>query len=131
MFKGGDQSHKRTILVRRAYSEQAPSDWDNNSATHMGGLILSIMANFGGWGGASYSWDIYELSECYSRMFAGAALCGNSCMFAIFLRGGGTTGAAYHIYSDQTIENSSYSPSPIPSAPQIAYAANQIFQSGD
>lgn len=131
VFKGGDQSHKRTILVRRAYSEQAPSDWDNNSATHMGGLILSIMANFGGWGGASYSWDIYELSECYSRMFAGAALCGNSCMFAIFLRGGGTTGAAYHIYSDQAIENGSYSPSPIPSAPQIAYASDQIFQSGN
>lgn len=131
VFKGGDQSHKRTILIRRAYSEQAPSDWDNNSATHMGGLILSIMVNFGGWGGASYSWDIYELSECYSRMFAGAALCGNSCMFAIFLRGGGATGAAYHIYSDQTIENGSYSPSPIPSAPQIAYASDQIFQSGD
>lgn len=131
VFKGGDQSHKRTILIRRAYSEQAPSDWDNKSATHMGGLILSIMANFGGWGGATYSWDIYELSECYSRMFAGAALCGNSCMFAIFLRGGGTTGAVYHIYSDQTIENGSYSPSPIPSAPQIAYASDQIFQSGD
>ena len=131
VFKGGDQSHKRTILIRRAYAEQAPSDWDNNSSTHMGGLILSIMANFGGWGGASYSWDIYELSECYSRMFAGAALCGNSCMFAIFLRGGGSTGAAYHIYSDQTIENGSYSPSPIPSAPQIAYASDQIFLSGD
>ncbi len=131
VFKGGDQSHKRTILIRRAYSEQAPSDWDSKSATHMGGLILSIMANFGGWGGASYSWDIYELSECYSRMFAGAAICGNSCMFAIFLRGGGTTGAVYHIYSDQTIENGSYSPSPIPSAPQIAYASDQIFQSGD
>lgn len=131
VFKGGDQSHKRTILIRRAYSEQAPSDWDNKSATHMGGLILSIMANFGGWGGATYSWDIYELSECYSRMFAGAVLCGNSCMFAIFLRGGGTTGAVYHIYSDQTIESGSYSPSPIPSAPQIAYASDQIFQSGD
>ena len=52
-------------------------------------------------------------------------------MFAIFLRGGGTTGAVYHIYSDQTIENGSYSPSPIPSAPQIAYASDQIFQSGD
>lgn len=131
VLKGGDQSHKRTILIRRGYSEQAPADWDSKSATHMGGLILSIMANFGGWGGASYSWDIYELSECYSRMFAGAALCGNSCMFAIYLRGGGTTGAAYHIYSDQTIENSSYSPAPIPSAPQIAYASDQIFQSGD
>lgn len=131
ILKGGDQSHKRTILIRRGYSEQAPADWDNKSATHMGGLILSIMANFGGWGGASYSWDIYELSECYSRMFAGAAFCGNSCMFAIFLRGGGTTGAAYHIYSDQTIENGSYSPAPIPSAPQIAYASDQIFQSGN
>lgn len=131
ILKGGDQSHKRTILIRRGYSEQAPADWDNKSATHMGGLILSIMANFGGWGGASYSWDLYELSECYSRMFAGAAFCGNSCMFAIFLRGGGTTGAAYHIYSDQTIENSSFSPAPIPSAPQIAYASDLIFQSGD
>lgn len=131
IFKGGDQSHKRTILIRRNYSEQAPSDWDNNSSTHMGGLILSILANFGGWGGASYSWDIYELSECYSRMFAGAVHCGNSCMFAVFLRGGGTTGAVYHLYSDQTIENSSYSPAPIPSAPQIAYASDLIFQSGD
>lgn len=131
IFKGGDQSHKRTILIRRSYSEQAPSDWDNKSATHKGGLILSIMANFGGWGGASYSWDVYELSECYSRMFAGAAHCGNSCMFAIFLRGGGTTGAVYHIYSDQTIDNSSYSPSPIPAAPQIAYNSDLIFQSGD
>lgn len=131
VFKGGDQSHKRTILIRRNYSEQAPSDWDNNSATHMGGLILSIQVNFGGWGGASYSWDVYELSECYSRMFAGAAHCGNSCMFAIFLRGGGTTGAVYHIYSDQTIENNLYSPSPIPAAPQIAYNSDLIFQSGD
>lgn len=131
IFKGGDQSHKRTILIRRSYSEQAPSDWDNKSATHKGGLILSIMTNFGGWGGASYSWDVYELSECYSRMFAGGVHCGNSCMFAIFLRGGGTTGAVYHIYSDQTIDNSSYSPSPIPAAPQIAYNSDLIFQSGD
>lgn len=130
IFKGGDQSHKRTILIRRNYSEQAPSDWDNKSATHKGGLILSIMTNFGGWGGASYSWDIYELSECYSRMFAGAAYCGNYCMFAVFLRGGGTTGAVYHIYSDQTIENGSYSPAPIPAAPQIAYSSDLIFQSG-
>lgn len=128
VFKGGDQSHKRTILIRRVYSEQAPSDWNNNSTTHMGGLILSIQVNFGGWGGASYSWDIYELSECYSRMFAGATHCGNYCMFAAFLRGGGTTGAVYHIYSDQPIENSSYSPAPIPPAPQIAYSSDLIFE---
>lgn len=131
IFKGGEQSVKRDILIRRSYSEQAPADWDNNSTTHKGGLILLLKTNFGGWGGASYSWDIYELSECYSRMFAGAVHCGNSCMFAVFLRGGGATGAVYHLYSDQSIENTSYSPSPIPAAPQIAYSSDLIFQSGD
>lgn len=130
VFKGGEQTVKRDILVRRAYSEQAPSDWDNKSTTHKGGLILLLKTNFGGWGGAAYSWDIYELSESYSRMFAGAAHCGNNCMFAVFLRGGGTTGAVYHLYSDQPIESSSMSPSPIPAAPQIAYNSDLIFQSG-
>lgn len=131
VIKGGDQTVKRDILIRRGYSEQAPTDWDNNSTTHKGGLILLLKTNFGGWGGAVYSWDIYELSEMYSRMFAGAAHCGNSCMFAVYLRGGGTTGAVYHIYSDQPIENSIYSPSPIPASPQIAYNSDLIFQSGD
>lgn len=130
VFKGGDQTIKRDILIRRSYSEQAPTDWDNNSTTHKGGLSLLLKVNFGGWGGASYSWDIYELSEVYSRMFAGAAYCGNYCMFAVYLRGGGTGGAVYHLYSDQPIESDTYSPSPIPSAPQIAYNSDRIFQSG-
>ena len=43
---------------------------------------------------------------------------------------GGDTGAVYHLYSDQPIESSSYSPSPIPAAPQIAYGNDLIFQSG-
>lgn len=127
IFKGGDQSIKRDILIRRSYGEQAPSDWDNNSTTHKGGLSLLLKVNFGGWGGVAYSWDIYELSEMYSRMFAGAAYCGNNCMFAIFLRGGGDAGAAYHIYSDQAVESDAYSPSPIPPAPQIAYNKELIF----
>lgn len=128
IFKGGDQNFKRDILVRRVYSEQAPDTW--NTSTHKGGLILLIKSNFGGWGGIGYSWDIYELSEMYCRMFAGAQLCGNCCMFAVFLRGGGTTGAVYHIYSDQAIENNTYSPTPIPGSPQIAYNSDLIFQSG-
>lgn len=128
IFKGGDQTVKRDILIRRGYSEQAPDSW--NTTTHKGGLILLLKANFGGWGGISYSWDIYELSEMYCRMFAGATLCGNCCMFAIFLRGGGTTGAVYHIYSDQPIVSNAVSPSPIPAAPQIAYNSDLIFQSG-
>lgn len=128
VIKGGDQSIKRNILVRRSYSEQAPSDWAN-STTHIGGLILHIKTNFGGWGGSDYSWDIYELSEVYCRMFAGAAFCGNYCMFAVYLRGGGTTGAKYHIYSDQPLENDTYSPSPIPPSPQIALYGDLIFKS--
>lgn len=128
IIKGGDQYVKRNLFVRRSYSEQAPDDWANSS-THKGGLILHIKTNFGGWGGASYSWDIYELSETYCRMFAGAQHCGNSCMFAIFLRGGGTTGAKYNIYSDQNLESDIYSPSPIPRSPQIAYNNDLIFKS--
>lgn len=128
IFKGGDQTFKRDILVRRAYHEQAPDSWNNT--THKGGLIVLIKANFGGWGGINYSWDLYELSETYCRMFGGAVHCGNYCMFAVFLRGGGTTGAVYHLYSDQPIESSAYSPAPIPVAPQIAYSSDLIFQSG-
>lgn len=128
ILKGGEQTAKRDILIRRGYSEQAPDSWNNT--THKGGLIVLIKANFGGWGGIGYSWDIYELSEMYCRMFAGAAHCGNYCMFAVFLRGGGTTGAVYHLYSDQPIESSAYSPAPIPAAPQIAYSSDLIFQSG-
>lgn len=128
IFKGGDQTFKRDILIRRAYSEQAPDSWNN--ATHKGGLVLLLKANFGGWGGIAYSWDIYELSETYCRMFAGAAFCGNYCMFAVFLRGGGATGAVYHLYSDQPIVSSAMSPAPIPAAPQIAYSSDLIFQSG-
>ncbi len=128
IFKGGEQTVKRDILIRRGYSEQAPDSWNNT--THKGGLIALIKTNFGGWGGIGYSWDLYELSETYCRMFAGAQLCGNCCMFAVFLRGGGTTGAVYHLYSDQPIESNAYSPAPIPAAPQIAYSSDLIFQNG-
>jgi hypothetical protein len=130
VFKGGEQTVQRDIMIRRSFNEQAPSDWNNGSTTHMGGLNLLIKTNFGGWGGAGYSWDIYDLQETYCRMFGGAAHCGNWCMFAVFLRGGGSTGAVYHLYSDQPIESSSMSPSPIPPAPQIAYNSDRIFQSG-
>lgn len=129
IIKGGDQTVKRDIMVRRSYGEQGPADWESASTTHIGGLTLLIKTNFGGWGGSTYSWDIYELAETYTRMFAGAVACGNYCMFAIFLRGGGSTGAAYHLYSDQPLDSDAYSPSPIPAAPQIAYNSDLIFKS--
>lgn len=128
VIKGGDQTLKRDILIRRPYFEQAPSDWANSS-THMGGLNLLIKTNFGGWGGAGYSWNIYELEEVYCRMFAGAAFCGNSCMFAIYLRGGGSTGAVYHIYSGQPLTDRPFGDSPVSTqAPQICYNSDLIFK---
>lgn len=128
VIKGGDQTLKRDILVRRPYFEQAPSDWANSS-THMGGLNLHIKTNFGGWGGIGYSWNIYELEESYCRMFAGAAVCGNCCMFAIYLRGGGSTGAVYHIYSNQPLTDRPYAESPVSTqAPQICYNSDLIFK---
>ena len=129
VIKGGDQNFKRDILIRRSYNEQAPDTW--NTTTHKGGLVLLLKTNFGGWGGINYSWDIYELSEIYCQMFAGAVLCGNSCMFSVFLRGGGTTGAVYHLYSDQPLESAYMSESPVSQeAPQICYASDLIFKSG-
>lgn len=126
VIKGGEQTVKRDILIRRALSEQAPYDW--NTPTHKGSLIALLKTNFGSWGGVLYSWDIYELSECYCRMFAGAAHCANYCMFAVFLRGGGTTGAVYHLYSDQPLESLQYSSPPVSQeSPQICYDSDLIF----
>ena len=129
VIKAGDQDVKRDILIKRGYSEQAPPDW--NTATHKGGLTLKIKANFGGWGGANYSWEIHELEEMYSRMFAGAQNTGNQTMFAIFLRGGGTTGAIYHLYSDQSLTQnpSVYNmlDGTIPPSPQIALSQDLVF----
>lgn len=127
VLKGGEQTIKREIVVRRGYDERAPSSWNPSMPNHHGGLILSIKANFGNWGGINYSWDIYELSELYCRMFAGATNCGNECMFAIFLRGGGTGGALYHMYSDQPLVSSFASPGSIPPSPQVCYDSDLIF----
>lgn len=126
VIKGGDQNVKRDILIKRGYNEQAPPDW--NTATHRGGLTVKLKANFGGWGGANYSWEVHELEEMYANTFAGATNTGNQTMFAIFLRGGGTTGAVYHIYSDQPLDANPYNSSgTVPASPQIATNQEIIF----
>lgn len=140
IIKYGNQDIKRTIMVKRSYAEQAPSDW--NKSTHPGALVLKILCNFGGWGGANYSWEIHELEELYSEMFGGAVNCGNNCMFAIFLRGGGTTGAKYHFYSDMKLDQKNvydygwdeeqqlYIQNKLPS-PQISYRTNYVQYKSD
>lgn len=125
VIKLGNQDVKREILVSRGYSEQAPSDW--NTSTHRGGLTLKIKCNFGGWGGASYSWEIVDLEETYSIMFSGAMHV-LSCMgFAIFLRGGGNTGAKYHLYSDQPLDAALYGIG----SPQICYNQDSLGVTGE
>ena len=99
---GGDQNVKRDILIKRSYSETHPAEW--YSSTHGGGLTLKLKANFGGWGGANYGWEIHELEEMYNPTFGGCYHTTSFMTFAIMLRGGGTGGAVYHVYSDQPIE---------------------------
>lgn len=94
-------------------------------------------------GGANYSWEIHELEEMYSEIFGGACNCGNNCMFAIFLRGGGETGAKYHLYSDQKLDSTQsmydygwdndlqkYVKNKLPS-PQISYRTNYVQYKSD
>lgn len=94
-------------------------------------------------GGVNYSWEIHELEEMYSEIFGGACNCGNYCMFAIFLRGGGETGAKYHLYSDQKLNSTSnnydygwdndlqkYVKNKLPS-PQISYRTNYVQYKSD
>ena len=94
-------------------------------------------------GGANYSWEIHELEEMYSEIFGGACNCGNNCMFAIFLRGGGETGAKYHLYSDQQLDSTKsmydygwdndlqkYVKDKLPS-PQISYRTNYVQYKSD
>ncbi len=100
-FAGGNQDLLRTIKIWRRYNEQAPNDW--NTSTHKGSLNLEWKGNYGGWGGAVYNQWIYENTSQYTTLLAGTQLVDNSYAMAFFLRGGGTTGAIYHIASDQPL----------------------------
>lgn len=130
VIKGGNQDVKREIMIKRSYSEKAPAEWAGHPTTHGIALTAVIKCNFGGRGGANYSWCLHDLEEMYGHVFAGAVNCGRYTMFAIFLRGGGTTGAIYHLYSDQSLTANIYKPTSTTPAPQICYNSDQIFLSG-
>ena len=104
ILRGGNQNVNREIFVYRGYNDKAPAEWGGHSTTKGISLTLKIEANYGGWGGATYSWYIKELAELYGNVFAGAQTILSGMGFAIMLRGGGTTGATYYIYSDQPLE---------------------------
>ncbi|CDQ21711.1 phage tail spike protein [Halobacillus karajensis] len=127
VIKDGDQHVMRDILVKRRYSEKGPDSW--NTSSHKGSITLLLKTNFGGWGGVDYSWEIHNLEQRYADLFAGAENVAGGTAFAIFLRGGGETGALYHLYSTQSLTEEGYNSGDptIPPAPQIAYNEDLIF----
>lgn len=126
VLRGGNQNVMRELMVMRAYSDKAPSDWNGHPSAKGISLLLKIKCNYGGWGGANYSWNIHDLEECYGNVFAGAMHCMSNMGFALFLRGGGATGALYHIYSDQPLEVTQSNGK----SPQICYKEEKIGWSG-
>lgn len=126
ILRGGNQNVMREIMVQRGYGEKAPTDWEGHPSLKGISLLLKIKCNYGGWGGANYSWWIHDLEECYGNVFAGANRCMANMGFYIYLRGGGDTGAIYHIYSDQALETTQMNGT----SPIICYNSERIGWSG-
>ena len=106
---GFPQTVTYNVMIMRNYSEQAPNDWNPSSSAHHGSLNLHFGWNFGGWGGATYKTEIYEFAEMYSTILGDILVGKDSGMFSVvYLRGGGTTGALYHVYSDVPFTRHSY-----------------------
>ena len=127
VFGGGNQQLVRDLFVQRSYIEKAPTEWDGHPSKKGIGLTLLIKCNFGGWGGIEYNWDIYNLNQMYGELVAGAGLIMNGMAFYIFLRGGGSTGALYHICSDQPLQVSYMNGT----FPKVCYNSDQIGNSGE
>lgn len=127
ILRGGNQDVMREIMVKRSYSDLAPAEWAGHPTVYGIGLTLKIKCNFGGWGGANYSWQIIDLEEMYGNVFASANHVLSNMGFAIFLRGGGSKGAAYVIYSDQPLEVDH----PTGSSPQVYYNNDKFTYNGD
>lgn len=127
VFGGGNQLLVRDLFVQRSYYEKAPTEWDGHTSTKGIGLTLLIKCNFGGWGGIEYNWDIYNLNQMYGEVVAGAGLIMDGMGFYIFLRGGGTTGALYHICSDQPLQVSYRNGT----FPKVCYNSDQIGNYGE
>ena len=106
---GRSQAFFKKIQIYRNYNEAAPNSW--NTATHKGGLLLDLEANWGGWGGVNYDIKVNEFSELYSTMVAKIGWFANKRGFAIWLRGGT---AKYHFTiegdNDPTVRLNAYDP---------------------
>ena len=101
------QSIPHELMIARGFNEQAPDDW--NTSTHKGSLTLQVKWNYGGWGGITYKAEILAFNEMYSTMVGDVVVgTGSGMLSTIYLRGGGTTGALYHIFSNIKIDSTRY-----------------------
>jgi len=117
----GDQDVLRRIIIKRGYGEEAP--WDPiGTGVHHGGLLLDWEGNFGGWGGAEYYDRLRVFNQSYTDVCADMFIWTHSMGYVFMLRGGGTTGAIYHIFSDQPIRGTYQE-----GTPDIAYSTSTLF----
>lgn len=93
---GGNQDIITEIEIYRGYAEQAP--WNPiGTGVHRGGLTCLLRANFGGWGGSNYDYQFDDFRETYTTIVADITRFANNRGLCIWLRGGGSGGAIYHI----------------------------------
>lgn len=84
--------------IYRGFNEQAPAAW--NTSTHQGGLTFRYrITGSSGWGGYPTKIHVYEAGEIYTTVLGGIAYTAHSMKHVVWLRGGSTTGARYHIFS--------------------------------
>ena len=111
---GGNQDKITEIEIYRGYAEQAP--WNPiNTGVHRGALTLKMRANFGGWGGSNYDFQFEDFRETYTTIASDVARFANNRGLVIWLRGGGSTGALYHVRvsgrsTGPTVSYSTYDP---------------------
>ena len=97
VITGGSEINSE-FEIYRGYNEQGPDDW--NSASHKGGLTFRYrITGSSGWGGYPTRIHVYEAGEIYSTVLGGIAYTAHTMKHVVWLRGGGTTGARYHIFS--------------------------------
>ena len=103
----GGSEYTSQFCIHRGYNEQAPNDW--NTSTHKGGLTFryNIMGS-SGWGGYPTTINVHEVGEIYAEVLGGIDFTAHTMKHVVWLRGGGTTGARYHIFSSSAFSTVVY-----------------------
>ena len=94
----GGAGHSTDVKIWRGYNEYGPDDW--NTSTHKGGLTFRYrLSGSAGWGGFPNRIKVLEAEEIYTTLLGGINYTAHTQRHVVWLRGGGTNGARYHISS--------------------------------